>query len=231
MVHLPSPEQLREVAKQCGLSLSDDDLTSFRSLMAGSIAAYNAIDALPDEIPEVKYPRTPGYQPDPAENKHNAWHRKTAIRGAATGKLKGKRIAIKDNVMVAGVPMMNGASTLERFVPDFDASIVTRMLDAGAEIVGKTIASISACQAVVTPTRPDPCTILTKWGIRPAVPPPVAPWSWRWGKPIWRSAATRADRSACLPLFPAFMASNPRGGSFPIRASCPSKFASTIPVR
>jgi amidase len=127
---------LREVAKQCGLSLSDGDLNSFRSLMVGSIAAYNAIDALPDEIPEVKYPRTPGYQPDPAENKHNAWHRKTVIRGAATGKLKGKRIAIKDNVMVAGVPMMNGASTLERFVPDFDATIVTRMLDAGAEIVG-----------------------------------------------------------------------------------------------
>ena len=138
MVHLPSPAQLREVAKQCGLSLSDDDLTSFRSLMVGSIAAYNAVDALPDEIPEVKYPRTPGYQPEPAENKHNAWHRKTAISGAATGKLKGKKIAIKDNVMVAGVPMMNGASTLERFVPDFDATIVTRMLDAGAEIVGKT---------------------------------------------------------------------------------------------
>jgi amidase len=138
MVHLPSPAQLREVAQQCGLSLSDADLTSFRSLMIGSIAAYNAIDALPDEIPEVKYPRTPGYQPNPAENKHNAWHRKTAISGAATGKLTGKRIAIKDNVMVAGVPMMNGASTLERFVPDFDATIVTRMLDAGAEIVGKT---------------------------------------------------------------------------------------------
>jgi len=65
MVHLPSPEQLREVAKQCGLSLSDGDLTSFRSLMVGSIAAYNAIDALPDEIPEVKYPRTPGYQRTP----------------------------------------------------------------------------------------------------------------------------------------------------------------------
>jgi amidase len=40
--------------------------------------------------------------------------------------------------MLAGVPMMNGSSTLEGFVPDFDATIVTRMLDAGAEIVGKT---------------------------------------------------------------------------------------------
>jgi amidase len=58
MVQLPSPEQLREVAEQCGLSLSEGDLASFRALMVGSIAAYNTIDALPDELPEVKYPRT-----------------------------------------------------------------------------------------------------------------------------------------------------------------------------
>jgi amidase len=137
-VQLPSPEQLRDLARQCGLSLSEADLASFRGLMAGSIASYNLIDGMADEVPEVKYPRTPGYRPGPEENPRNAWYRRTAIKGAAGGKLKGKRVAIKDNVMVAGVPMMNGASTLEGFVPDFDATVVTRLLDAGAEIVGKT---------------------------------------------------------------------------------------------
>ena len=39
--------------------------------------------------------------------------------------------------MLAGVPMMNGAATLEGYMPDFDATIVTRILDAGGEIVGK----------------------------------------------------------------------------------------------
>ena len=39
--------------------------------------------------------------------------------------------------MLAGVPMMNGASTLEGYVPDIDATVVTRLLDAGATIVGK----------------------------------------------------------------------------------------------
>src|SRR5436853_2615167 len=33
--------------------------------------------------------------------------------------------------------MMNGASTLEGYVPDVDATIVTRMLDAGGTIMGK----------------------------------------------------------------------------------------------
>jgi len=54
------------------------------------------------------------------------------------GKLSGKTIALKDNICLAGVPMMNGASTLEGYIPDMDATIVTRILDAGGTIVGKT---------------------------------------------------------------------------------------------
>jgi amidase len=58
-------------------------------------------------------------------------------RGASTGKLKEKTAAVKDNVCVAGLPMMNGSSTLEGYVPDLDATIITRLLDAGATIKGK----------------------------------------------------------------------------------------------
>jgi amidase len=137
-VDVPSLEQWRSVAAQCGLSLSDADLKSFSGLLAGFVGAYEVVDGLPDEVPAVKYPRTSGTEPSADENRHNAWYRKTSIKGAAGGKLAGKRVGIKDNVMVAGVPMMNGAATLEGFVPDFDATIVTRLLDAGAEIVGKT---------------------------------------------------------------------------------------------
>src|SRR2546425_504171 len=137
-VQIPSPEQMREVASRCGLSLSSADAESFRQLFAGYVAAYNTVDAMPDEVPAVKYPRTPGYRPGPEENRHNAWYRKTSVKGASTGKLKGKRVAVKDNIMLAGVPMMNGASTLEGYVPDFDATVVSRILDEGGEIIGKT---------------------------------------------------------------------------------------------
>lgn len=136
-VVLPTPDQLLDVADQCGLSLTDDDVASFRGLMQGSVDAYNLVASMPDEVPVVKYPRTPGYRPAPEENTRNAWYRKATVKGAASGKLKGKTIALKDNIMLAGVPMMNGSSTLEGYVPDFDATIVTRMLDAGAEIAGK----------------------------------------------------------------------------------------------
>jgi amidase len=39
--------------------------------------------------------------------------------------------------MLAGVPMMNGAATLEGYMPNIDATIVERILDAGGTIVGK----------------------------------------------------------------------------------------------
>jgi amidase len=40
-------------------------------------------------------------------------------------------VAIKDNYAVAGVPMMFGSRVIEGYVPDFDATAVTRILDAG----------------------------------------------------------------------------------------------------
>ena len=136
-VQMPTAEQLRDVADEMGLTLSEDDVQSFLGLIAGSIEAYNVVDGLPDNLPTVRYPRTPGHRPEGEENKYNAWYYKTRIEGAAEGLLKGKTVALKDNVMLAGVPMMNGAATLEGYVPDVDATIVERLLDAGATIEGK----------------------------------------------------------------------------------------------
>ena len=43
-------------------------------------------------------------------------------------------MAIKDSIAVAGVPMMNGSKMLQGYTPEFDASVVTRVLDAGGEL-------------------------------------------------------------------------------------------------
>src|SRR5499426_700522 len=134
---LPTPDELKAVGQQMGMRLSDADVAFFLETMGGTVAAYHAIEAMADPMPPVKYPRTPGYRPEGAENKYNAWYYKSEVKGAPNGKLKGKRVALKDNVCLAGVPMMNGASTLEGYVPDVDATIVTRILDAGGSIAGK----------------------------------------------------------------------------------------------
>ena len=136
-VKRPTPAQLQAVAKDLGMTLTDDDVASFLALMQGSFSAYDAVDAMPDPVPAITYPRTAGHHPAGNENPHNAWYVKTTVRGAPTGKLTGKTIALKDNICLAGVPMMNGASTLRGYVPDVDATVVTRILDAGGTIVGK----------------------------------------------------------------------------------------------
>src|ERR671938_349576 len=61
------------------------------------------------------------------------------IDGAASGPLAGRTVAIKDNVAVAGVPMRNGTDLLEGYVPDEDATVVERVLDAGGTILGKAV--------------------------------------------------------------------------------------------
>ena len=133
----PTVDQLRAVAEDLGIAISDADIASYRAIMETNFAAYDAVAAMPDYLPTVKYPRAPGYKPEGEENKYNAWYVKTTVKGAPTGKLASKTIVLKDNVCLAGVPMMNGASTLEGYTPDIDATIVTRILDAGGTIVGK----------------------------------------------------------------------------------------------
>lgn len=137
MLRCPTIEQLRRIATDQGLHLSDAELESFRRLIGGALESYRRVDRLADPIPAVTYPRGSGHRPRPEDNPYNAWYWRCSIHGAPDGPLAGKRVAIKDNVCVAGIPMMNGSSILEGYVPEFDATIVTRILDAGGEIVGK----------------------------------------------------------------------------------------------
>ena len=138
-VKVPTFTQLGEVAAELGLTLSTDDLEAHLAALGPSFDAYNLIDRLPDELPPVTYPRRPGRRPEPEENPYGAWYVKTEVAGASSGKLAGKSIALKDNICLAGVAMMNGASTLEGYVPEIDATVATRILDAGGTIVGKTV--------------------------------------------------------------------------------------------
>ena len=136
-VRKPTIEQLKQVAESLHMKLSESEIQSHHEIMAPNFDAYNALDLEPDYLPEVKYPRTPGYEPQVEDNLLNAWARKTNVIGAKEGILSDQKVILKDNISLAGVPMMNGSSTLNGYVPDIDATVVTRILDAGGEIVGK----------------------------------------------------------------------------------------------
>ena len=139
LVKVPTPEQLREISASYGLNLSEADVASFLGLAEGVMASYRRLDELVEPVPENGYPRSGSYRPEPEENPLGAWYWRCRIPGSGVGLLAGKRFAIKDNVCVAGVPMMNGTSVLEGYIPEADATVVTRILDAGGEVLGKAV--------------------------------------------------------------------------------------------
>ena len=145
-VRPPTIDELRDIAGSFGLRLTDADLASFQGLMAPLLESYRVVEGLDEPAPLApKYPRAPGWRPTPEENPLNAWYWRCDIRGAADGPLAGKTVAVKDNVCVAGIPMMNGSAVLEGYVPDVDATIVTRVLDAGGTIAGKAVCEDLCC--------------------------------------------------------------------------------------
>jgi aspartyl-tRNA(Asn)/glutamyl-tRNA(Gln) amidotransferase subunit A len=60
-------------------------------------------------------------------------------QGTHRGPLHGVPVAVKDIVYMREAPTEAGSRALEGFVPDYDATIVGKLRDAGAVIVGKTV--------------------------------------------------------------------------------------------
>lgn len=58
-------------------------------------------------------------------------------RGDSLGPLHGIPIGVKDQFLTRGIRTTNGMRTLAEFVPDEDATAVTRLRDAGAIVLGK----------------------------------------------------------------------------------------------
>jgi amidase len=133
------PAALKRIATQYGLDLSDADLASFEPFVTGLLGSWTALEELYARTAPAAPRNRPWHRPDDADNPLGAWYVRTEIADADSGPLAGRTVAIKDNTMVAGVPMMNGSETVEGFVPTRDATIVSRLLAAGATITGKAV--------------------------------------------------------------------------------------------
>lgn len=137
-VQPPDREAMAAAAARYGLNLGTDALDAFQPFVHGLLGSWDAVEELYAQS-APKPPERPWTRPEPADNPFNAWYVTTEIAGSGSGPLTGRTVAIKDNTAVAGVPMMNGSKTVEGFVPTRDATIVTRLLEAGATITGKAV--------------------------------------------------------------------------------------------
>jgi amidase len=134
----PSAEELTAIASRYGLELGRDDIEWFRELIAGAVTSYDVVERLyAASRPEP--PARDWQWPAPDANKLGAWYVTCDLTSTSDGPLAGRRVAVKDNIAVAGLPMMNGSATVEGYVPRRDATVVSRLLAAGATIAGKAV--------------------------------------------------------------------------------------------
>ena len=133
----PNDEDVLIAAGDLGLTLGEGEVREFREMVAGAVDALRPLEDLTDSPTVSPYRRPEWREIALDEDPLHGWYVKMSVRGAASGPLSGRGVVLKDNVCLAGAPMIVGAETMEGYVADEDATVVTRILDAGGEILGK----------------------------------------------------------------------------------------------
>lgn len=135
----PDLEDLRAIAKSNSIRLSAEEEETFLNFTHDMCESIGQLDSFPQSGEELDVvDRAPGYRPTAQEDPYNALVRRCTVRGSRTGRLAGKRIAVKDNICIAGIPLTCGSLFLQDYTPSADATVIRRVLDAGAEVVATT---------------------------------------------------------------------------------------------
>jgi amidase len=137
----PSTAEVGALADGLGIAFGDGELEEYAQIVADTLDLVAGVEEMPTpQLPPREYEYTdrgPGYQPDDEEDPYNAWITKARVEGADSGPLSGKTVGLKDNISLAGIELTNGSTVMEGYVPAVDATVVSRLLDAGGTIEGK----------------------------------------------------------------------------------------------
>lgn len=131
----PSIVELQGRAAAFGFALSAGAASEYAELIELGLEPFRQLAALGD--PPSLMPSRHSWRPSREDNPLNAWAVRTALCTDGGGLLTGRTVALKDNICLAGVPLLAGSALLEGFIPDIDATVAQRVLAAGAEILGK----------------------------------------------------------------------------------------------
>lgn len=138
-----SADLVRAIAHDLGWQLTDAELDVYRDRLATQAESLQELfpvgsrDALPASLQPAGGERA-WWPSDPESDPLRLFTNRCEVRTTTEGPLAGRTVALKDNIALAGVPMTLGSRLMSDFVPDYDATVTTRLLDAGATVVGKT---------------------------------------------------------------------------------------------
>ncbi|WP_436348551.1 amidase [Natronorubrum sp. FCH18a] len=133
----PSAAELREIGAGYRIDFDDEDADHIESLVGDMLEGLDEIDDLPIEEGTSGGDRS---WREPTENPHNeiVHHCDVPPVPDADGPIVGMEIGLKDNIAVAGVPLTGGSELLQSLIPRIDATVVSRLREAGARITAKT---------------------------------------------------------------------------------------------
>ncbi|EXJ95877.1 hypothetical protein A1O1_01002 [Capronia coronata CBS 617.96] len=147
--------EVQSLAQGAGISLPDKDIDDWCVLLGSFEDSAQSVlkedDCLPIPDPKV-YTRTDIYVPE--DNNKGGWATRCTVKSTAptSDRLGGCTVAVKDNTAVAGVRCLNGLPPVDgEWIPAYDATIITRVLDAGGIIAGKA-ACENACMECLSNT-------------------------------------------------------------------------------
>ncbi|KAH8887934.1 amidase signature enzyme [Thozetella sp. PMI_491] len=172
-------DSVLEAFAKLGVKPQDKDIDDYKSLLTGIWEVWNKVDQMDDYVPAVeeeRFPRTEVHRPEGDENKWNAWAWKALIKDVSGkskgGLLEGKTVCLKDNVAVKGVPCLMGTNIFTDWVPNTDATVATRVLEAGGTVTGKAV-----------------CENLSLWGVS------VSAWTGRMDN-VWATGFSAGGSSS-----------------------------------
>jgi amidase len=134
-----SKTQLRDYVIPGVFDLDDEELDDCYQALQSIFDSFEAFSQRPAPPPaNIPAVREAGARPTGDQDPFNAIVRWCTVHAESGGLLSGKRIGLKDNIAIAGIPLTNGSQILQGYVPQVDAVIVDRLLREGAEIVAVT---------------------------------------------------------------------------------------------
>jgi amidase len=132
-----SENDVLELAAQNYFEVDETELGEYARLVDELLALIDELD-VPEPWPAGQAHRDSGARPEPGSDPLNAIVRWCDVRGDAEGLLSGKRVALKDSIAIAGIPLTCGSAMLQGFTPRSDSVVTERVLQAGGRIVAVT---------------------------------------------------------------------------------------------
>ncbi|CAH0056943.1 unnamed protein product [Clonostachys solani] len=154
---------VHDAVAKLGFRVRDDEVDAFRTLLAAAHDTFEELSKLEEYHPPSHPERSPceNVRPGTVDNDLGSpWAYRfklgpltSTTTPSSTGTkcgslLAGKTIVLKDNICVAGIPQSNGTNATPSWIPQMDATVVTRILGAGGRIVGTATCEALSCATV-----------------------------------------------------------------------------------